>query len=110
MRHLFEELFCGPIRPQELTFLMATGADTSQFARKGNQKLVSAFWAPHPGETLFENPAIQESIYCILYNLSQVAKGWLKPLFVDLEKSLEIMCQRAVEDGVFRLTPAVGPT
>ena len=32
VRHLFEELFCGPIRPQQLTFLVATGTDTSQFA------------------------------------------------------------------------------
>jgi hypothetical protein len=27
VRHLFEQLFTGPIRPQELAFLMATGAD-----------------------------------------------------------------------------------
>ena len=32
VRHLFEELFFGPIRPQQLTFLVATGTDASQLA------------------------------------------------------------------------------
>jgi len=58
---------------------------------------------------LLEDPAIQETIDCILYNLSQAAKGWLKPLFVELEKRLEIMGQRPVEDGSFRLPTAVDP-
>ncbi len=68
---------------------------------------MSAFWAPGPAETSIEDTAIKEFIYCILYDLSQVAKSRLKLLLVDLEKSLEIMCQRAVEDGFFRLPATV---
>jgi hypothetical protein len=37
-----------------------------------------------------EQPKIRTYIiYRILYDLSKVAKGWLKPFFVDLEKRLE---------------------
>jgi hypothetical protein len=86
---------------------MAARADTSQFARQSHKKFVPTFRAPRPGETSIEDTAIKEFIYCILYDLSQVAEGWLKPLLVDLEKGLEIMCQRAVEDGFFRLPAAV---
>ena len=38
-----------------------------------------------------------------------MAKGWLKPFFVDLEKRLERLCQRPVEDGFFRVAAAVDP-
>ena len=68
---------------------------------------MSTFWAPGPAETSIEDPAIQESIDRILYDLSKVAKGWLKPLFINLKKGLKIVCQGAVEDGFFRLTAAV---
>ena len=70
---------------------------------------MSTFWAPHPAETSIEDATIEKFIYRILYDLSKVAKGWLKPFFVDLEKPLERLCQRPVEDGFFRVAAAVDP-
>jgi hypothetical protein len=64
--------------------------------RERPQKFLAAFWAPRPAEASIEDTAIEELIDGLLDDLSKVAKGGLKSLFINLEKSLKIMCQCTV--------------
>jgi hypothetical protein len=57
---LLDYLLAQPLRPQELLFLLARGAEAAASAREGHQDTLAAFAAPQPCKAVIEKPALEE--------------------------------------------------
>ena len=56
---VLEQLLLGPVRPQKLALLVAARAQAPELAGEGDQKLVPAVRAAHPGDALVEDAAVE---------------------------------------------------
>ena len=91
MGDVFEQLLLGPSRPQQLTLLVAARAEPPELAGEGDQKLVSALRAAHPGDTLVEDAAIEVAMDCRFDAAAQIAVGVAEAFLVHLDEVLEMV-------------------
>ena len=75
MGDVLEQLLLGPVRPQKLALLMAARAQAPELAGEGDQKLVAAVRAAHPGDALVEDAAIEVTVDRRLDVATQIAVG-----------------------------------
>ncbi len=107
VRDILEQFLLGPVRPQKLALLVAAWAQAPELAREGDQELMPAVRAAHPGNTLVEDAAVEVAVYRRLDAAAQIAAGVEEALFIHLDEVLEVMGQSAVEDRALGTTWAI---
>ena len=91
VRDVFEQFPLGPIHPQKLALLVAAGAQAPELAGEGDEELVPAIRAAHPGDALVEEAAIEVAVDCRLDAATQITVGVKEALLIDTEEVLEVV-------------------
>ena len=82
-------------------------AQAPELAGEGDQKLVAAVRAAHPGDALVEDAAIEVTVDRRLDVATQIAVGVEETLLIHLDEVLEMVGQSAVEDRVLGTARAI---
>lgn len=109
MGDVFEQLLLGPLGPEQLTLLMAAWAQAPELAGEGDQELMAAVRAAHPGDTVVENPAVEVAVDRRLHAAAQVAVSCLEAFLVDEQEALEVVGQGPIEHRALGMARAMDP-
>jgi len=90
VRDVLEQLLLGPIGPHQLALLVAARAQAPELAGEGDQELVAALRAAHPGDPQVEDAAVEIAVDRRLDAAAQVAVGGEKALLVATHEVLEV--------------------
>ncbi len=106
--NVFEQLLLGPVRPQKLALLVAARAQAPELAGEGDQELMPAVRAAHPGDALVEDAAVEVAVDRRLDAASQVAVGVPETLLIHLDEVLEVQGEGPVEDRALGMARSIG--
>ena len=73
-------------------------AQAPELAGEGDEELVPAIRAAHPGDALVEDAAVEIAVDRRLHTGAQVSMSALKSLLVEDQETLEVVGERPVED------------
>ena len=102
-----EDLLTGPLPELDYSFLVAGGAEVAAFAREGQKILVIAVLAFDASEPIVEHAAIKIAVYHLFYMRAEEAVLGGEALVIDLLKSLKVILDALVIQGILRFAGAV---
>jgi len=91
MSYGLEDLLKEALAELHHPFLVAGGAEVATLTREGNKVFMSAALAPHTGEAIMEDAAMQVAIDELPYVGTEEAVLLRKDLIVDLFQSFKVI-------------------
>jgi hypothetical protein len=109
MGNIQQKFLSHPLAPFLPAFGMTRWTESASLTGKHQQPLFPTVRAPDAGKPAHRIAAVKILLDNILDDRPEKAVHLLEPILIFSKEQLEIMKYHPIEDGAFRMTPAVNP-